>query len=154
MAETVSGHLLQGVNLGRAWHVVSVGRGVHPIWHPRVGVVRGLIGGCSTEVFPDGDEFHLRRDNALACIPELSDRMIDPAERLPLQSGVFLQFVSGFLIFVEFAGMLIRDIPVIFRAVAAPLIFLNVTTCSDPLLPETRKALGHLAIEGGVSPWP
>ena len=153
MAEVVSCHLLQGVNFGWAWHVVSVGCGIHPVGPSRVNIVRRFMGSRSAKVFPDGDEFHFRGNNALTCIPELGYRVTDPAEGLSLQPGIFLQLVPGFLIFVESAGMLIGDITIVFRAVRAPLIFLNVTAFSYPTLPKARKALGHLTIEGGVSPW-
>ena len=143
--------LLERIDFGRSRHVIALRGGIQSIGGIGIAVV-ARPEGVPAQIFADGNEFHLGRDNALPCIPELGDGVVGGTERFAFQARVLLQPVSGLFVFVEFASVLLGEVAIVLRALVAAFIFLPVTTGQDPLPSQSGESFGHFAAEVGISP--
>ena len=110
--------------------------------------VLGIIGQagrlCSCfEVFADGDEFHLRGDDALAGVVELGHRRVASApEGLAAgggEAGEFDELVGALGVGGEL-GMLLGEVAVILRLDLAPVVGFDVIAVENPLAAQSGKA--------------
>ena len=119
-------------------------------------VLRHLGDLRAPHVFADGDELHLRCDDALPRIPKLRDRMPGiRAERtaaLAAQSGEFHEPVL--LRLARILGVLAGEVAVVLRLHLAAVVFRHVLAIRDPFRAQCRQALVGRAGERRIAPRP
>ncbi len=104
-------------------------------------------------VLADGNVFHLRRHDALLRIPQLRDRMsLARAQRLADQARVLHQAISRRLGLGCALHMNLRQIAVILGLHRPALVFLHIAALKDPIAPQRRQALLHVALERRIAP--
>ena len=89
-------------------------------------------------VFADGDEFHLRRDDARAGVSELRDDLARlRAERTTAVAGESGKFDEAILLrFARVFGVLTGEITVVLRFHFATVNFFHVATRTNPVCPQ------------------
>ncbi len=105
----------------------------------------------AAHVFTDGDEFHFGRDDALAGVPKLCDRMAaSGAQRFAPQPGESLLIVAPRL-----AGKIpghARMLTIVLGFDFAAFIFLHVAATLTPLAPQRGQALLEVSVERRIAP--
>src|SRR5437867_1005287 len=111
---------------------------------------------ANSHALADGDEFHLRGDDAGAGVSKLGDNFAGPgAQNLPFGQRALVQAVRRFVLTtrVERATMLFRQVTVVNRLDRAPIIFLDVTARANPPGAEGGQPLLDADLEIRVAPW-
>src|SRR6266576_1061730 len=103
------------------------------------------------KVFANGNEFHFRRDDAKSSVMHLRyTRAAFSTKRRPLKRGEVFQFTDVF--YSCSICCLKSKITVIDRACFTTFVFLDVTTPDNPIAPERRQSLGHVALKIRITP--
>src|SRR5262249_61676669 len=95
-------------------------------------VTRSFKRGLPAQVFPNGDEFHFRRDDASPGVVHLRHSVARlRAKRLAAQSGKLFELASGFVERVD--GFFDGTIAVVFGFDLAALVLFDIAASDDPL---------------------
>ena len=139
---------------GRVFVLELRGTGVLLVEIVAADVLRKLGDLRAAEVFADGDEFHLRRDDALPRIPKLRDRMpgagAERAAALALEAGEFDEPIALGLAGVF--GVFAAEVAVVLRQHFAAVVGFHVRAVRDPLRPRRRQAFIRGAGESRIAP--
>ena len=170
MIDAVARHLLARIDFRWPWHFIAVGRGAQlPNSFGRlrrqVSKIWVLVGNrlelfLASEVFANGDVFHLRRNDSLIRIPFLRDGMpislavgaVFCSQRLTFESRVFLEPVLYLFQLIVLFRMRFGEVTVVFRFGITTCVLFNITSIQDPLTPKRRESLCYIAIEFGIPP--
>ncbi len=102
---------------------------------------RLTYGDARRPILADGDKFHLRRDDALARIPELRDGMVGcGAERFAFRALEMVEAVLALGLAGEFF-VAAREVAVVFRFDLAAFVLGHVPSPADPFLAQGRECL-------------
>ncbi len=109
---------------------------------------------CASEVFADGDEFHLGRDDAAARIMHLRHAGTWlRAQRRATQRGKIFEAIPFFFL-PRLVGRIKSQIAIVDRLQLASLILLHIAARKNPMTTQRRQTFTHIAIDGRIAPWP
>src|SRR5438552_13697965 len=106
----------------------------------------------AVHVFADGDEFHFGRDDALACIPELTHWMTGArAQWAAFFAGEMFKAVAAFGAARELF-VTAREVAVVFRLHVAAFVFGDVVALQNPIATQRGDSIFDIAIKTGIAP--